>query len=338
MSAAYRDLDHAPGLWAVQPPTDSHSVPTEFDLVPAEFDLGGYRRPARSADRTSSGPRLRVRMRPIREVVVIQVAGRLGDIVEDLDWAIQLALATGPRGVACDLAGVLNGTDPDALAMLAASGRHVRDWSGTPVAVSSPDPRVRDALSARPLGSRLTVTKSLLFALYAVLRIPAPPVERLRLASHPTAPRAARDFVAETLRDWQLTALTSSACLVVSELVTNATLHDTTGGDIDVSISRSLDSLRLTVRDHTPAGPQQQNPGLGQHGRGLTIVAGLSRALGALPTADGGKVMWAVLDLLQPQATAGEEHASTRPATAWHVARGPRAYPSPCLDSSNYLG
>jgi len=39
--------------------------------------------------------------------VVLEVTGRLGDIVEDLDWAIQLALASDPRGVACDLTGVI---------------------------------------------------------------------------------------------------------------------------------------------------------------------------------------------------------------------------------------
>src|SRR5665647_3127504 len=145
MSAISRDVDPRPGSWAVQPPTDPGSIL-------AEFGLGGYRLPARSvdlparsADRASTGPRLRVRMRPIRQIVVIEVAGRLGDIVEDLDWAIQLALATGPRGVACDLAGVLNGAEPDALAVLATSGRHVRDWGGIPVAVSSPDAQVRDA-------------------------------------------------------------------------------------------------------------------------------------------------------------------------------------------------
>src|SRR5680860_1179421 len=52
---------------------------------------------------------------------------------------------------------------------------------------------------------------------------PAPAVERLRLAPHPTAPRASRDFVTRTLLDWGLGRAISSASLVVSELVTNST-------------------------------------------------------------------------------------------------------------------
>jgi len=322
MSAISREEDHGPGSWAVQPLTDPLTDPRN---VLAESGLGGYRLPARSADRTSTGPRLRVKKHPIREIAVIEVAGRLGDIVEDLDWAIQLALATGPRGVACDLAGVLNGAEPDALAVLATSGRHVRDWGGTPVAVSSPDPRVRDVLSAHPLGGRLTVTKSLPSALHAVLRTPAPAVKRLRLAPHPTAPRAARDFVTDALQGWQLAALTPSACLVVSELVTNAILHDGTGGDIDLSVALNADSVRLTVRDHTPTAPQQQDPDLGQHGRGLTIVAGLSHALGVLPTTDGGKVVWAVLDLPNAQPTTLSPHPRSDAGheTVKHQGAGP---------------
>ena len=54
-----------------------------------------------------------------------------------------------------------------------------------------PVPRVLEALRAHPLGAELILTKSLLFALYAVLRIPAPAVKGIRLRSQPNAPRAA---------------------------------------------------------------------------------------------------------------------------------------------------
>jgi anti-sigma regulatory factor (Ser/Thr protein kinase) len=82
--------------------------------------------------------------------------------------------------------------------------------------------------------------------------------------------------------------------LVVSELVTNSARH--AGTDIDLSIAWNLGALRLTVRDNSPSRPHQLPPDLQTHGRGLTIVTGLSRAFGALPTADGGKVVWAVLE------------------------------------------
>jgi hypothetical protein len=46
--------------------------------------------------------------------VVREVAGRLSDVVEELDQAIEQALADGPRGVVCDLSAVTEGAEPGA--------------------------------------------------------------------------------------------------------------------------------------------------------------------------------------------------------------------------------
>src|SRR5664279_4766487 len=91
----------------------------------------------------------------MRQVTVLEVAGQLSDAVEDLDRAIQLALAEGPRGVVCDLSGVLGGAESGAVEMLATAGRHVRNWPGIPVAVACPDPQVRERLNAHSLGHHL---------------------------------------------------------------------------------------------------------------------------------------------------------------------------------------
>jgi hypothetical protein len=40
----------------------------------------------------------------------------------------------------------------------------------------------------------------------------------------------------------------------------------------------------------------QRQCDLDLHGRGLTVVGGLSRAFGVLPTEDGGKLVWALLE------------------------------------------
>src|ERR1039458_7969661 len=95
-------------------------------------------------------------MRVMRQAVVLEVTGRLRDVVEDLDHAIELALAEGPRGVVCDLAAVLEGAEPGAVDVLAGLGRHVRDWPGIPVAVACPDPQ----LAAHPVGGHLIDRKS----------------------------------------------------------------------------------------------------------------------------------------------------------------------------------
>lgn len=108
--------------------------------------------------RAATGPRPLVRAHVVGGVVVREIAGRLSDVVEDLDLAIQLSLADGAQGVVCDLSAVLEGAEPKAMALLAAAGRHVRDWAAIPVAVACQDPQVRGALSAHPLGGHLIVT------------------------------------------------------------------------------------------------------------------------------------------------------------------------------------
>jgi hypothetical protein len=246
-----------------------------------------------------SPAQVRAKRHEIRQVAVLKVAGRLCAVVEDLDRAIQLALADGPRGVVCDLSGVLEGDAPVAIEMLATAGRHVRDWPGIPVAVASPDPRVREALAAHCLGRHLIVTESMPSAVFAVLATPSLAVERLRLAPHPTAPRASRNFVTRTLLDWRLGRVIPFASLVISELVSSSTIE--AGTDIDLCVVWDLGALRLSVRDHGPALPHQRPAAHSLHRRGLTVVAGLSRAFGVLPTADGGKSVWAVLDAPRPQ-------------------------------------
>ena len=277
----------------------SHDLLPDFDhhLAPFPTRLSAYTpaEPTARSVRPATGRQGQLRERAIRQVTVLEVTGRLGDVIEDLDQAVQVALAEGHRGVVCDLSAVIDGADPGAVEMLATAGRHVRDWPGTPVAVACPDPQVREALRVHPVGGHLIVTESMFSAVSAVLATPNLVVEQLRLAAHPTAPRASREFVTRTLRDWHLDAISPFASLVVSELVANSSMG--AGTDIDLTVAWNLGALRLTVRDHGPALSGQRPPAPDLQGRGLTaVVAGRSRTFGALPTADGGKVVWAVLE------------------------------------------
>jgi len=257
------------------------------------------RDPSAAAGRPATARKMRVRSRVIRQVAVLAVAGRLGDVVEDLDEAIQQALAEGPRGVVCDLSAVFEGAEQDAVEVLATAGRHVRDWPGVPVVVVCPDLRVCRALAAHPLGGHLVVSPSLFSAISDVLATPTPAVERLQLTPHPTSRRASREFVTRTLLDWRLGRVIPAASLVVSELVASSSVH--AGTDMDLSVTWNLGALRLTVRDHGPAqtGRPYSVPDLMVGG--LSVVAGLSRTSGFLPAADGGQAVWAVLDAPRPR-------------------------------------
>jgi hypothetical protein len=282
-----------------QPSINPHALSADFDQRVVPFPtrrLPGApaQLPASSTGHRPASRRSDVAYKLIRHVAVLEVAGLLGAVAPDLDQAIQLALAEGPRGVVCDLTATVAGGHPDAVQALASAGRHVLDWPAIPVAVVCRDPQVRQALAADPLGGHLIVTETLFSALSAVLSTPPVSVQRLRLAAHPTAPRAAREFVTRALGDLGLSGVIPCAVLVVSELVAHSSVH--AGTDIDVTLTWDRGVLRLTVGDHGPALAGQPLCDLDRRGRGLTIVDGLSRGFGFLPAADGGKLGWAVLD------------------------------------------
>lgn len=266
------------------------SKQSQITALPARRFVGATSPPP--SDTTMQGPS--VDSHPVGQVVVLDVAGPLSAVVEELDHAIRLALAQGPRGVACDMTRVVELSAPGALGRLAAAGRHPRDWPGVPVAVTCLGRRDGQTLRTNPLGGHLMVTASLPPALSAILQAARPAGVTRRLAPHPTAPRAARDLVGRALVDWRLTQQIPDACLVVSELVTNAMIH--AGTDIDVTLAEHRGSVRVAVRDHSHDLPVERHVRSDESGRGLGIVAELASSWGVLPHADGGKVVWAVFD------------------------------------------
>jgi hypothetical protein len=196
--------------------------------------------------------------------------------------------------------------------VLATAGRHVSGSSGIPVAVACPDPQVRAELASHQMGGHLMVTTSVFCAVSLMLLAPAVVVESLRLAPHPTTIRASSEFVAHTLLDWGLGPLILDANLITSELVASSMMHAT--ADIEVSIAWSQPSLRVTIREDSPGVPRLPHAYFDLDGTWPTAVAGLSRAFGVLPTADGGKVIWAVLDSAQPKRAI--RRRSSEPATS----------------------
>ncbi|MHA5054865.1 SpoIIE family protein phosphatase [Streptomyces sp. SD15] len=114
------------------------------------------------------------------------------------------------------------------------------------------------------------------------------------LPSDQTAVRSARHLAARQLTEWGLEGLEDSTKLIVSELVTNAVRHGT--GPIGLRLIKHQ-VLTCEVFDTSDCHPRQSHARTAdENGRGLFLVAQLSRRWGAR-SVSGGKVVWAEEDL-----------------------------------------
>lgn len=231
---------------------------------------------------------------PLRGVWLIEVDPPYDDMADEVDHAVQLALAECPRGVVVSLTGPLDGTREQALDVLASTGRHVAPWPATPVVLATRDPFAAGVFAGRAGAQHLTHASSMLHGWTQVMTRRATVTAQVRLGSGAVASRNARRFLIRCCLDWGLNQQLASGPLVVSELVTNAIQHANT--DIDVVLATHDGRLRVGVRDRSPAPPVTRHaPPDATGGRGLRVVEALARASGAWPTVDGGKFVWAVL-------------------------------------------
>lgn len=108
------------------------------------------------------------------------------------------------------------------------------------------------------------------------------------------APRAARDFVADTLRRGGATGtLLPDAQLVVAELAANAVLHAQSRFSIAVRADGA--TVRIAVRDASPASPLRRDPDSTEAtGRGVALVDALATDWG-IEVTGGGKTVWVEL-------------------------------------------
>jgi hypothetical protein len=144
------------------------------------------------------------------------------------------------------------------------------------------------------------------------------------LAAQPASVSAARRFVRRALAGLGA-PLVEDAALVVTELVSNAVLH--ASGPITLAVDRVGDgtAFRIAVGDASRVPPMIREYGTGAAtGRGLNLVASVSRRWGVEHGGDGGKVVWAEIPTVRaPEGSGGRDasaptstiESSTSPAT-----------------------
>lgn len=124
--------------------------------------------------------------------------------------------------------------------------------------------------------------------------------ESLLLPPEARSPSASRRFVAHALAGWGLDALTDTAVLLTSELVTNAIVHAQT--EVAVTITRDdRRSVTVAVSDRSPMAPRvQRHADDATTGRGLGILDMLASSWKVLSEGAGKTVMFT---LRQPTVT-----------------------------------
>jgi PAS domain S-box-containing protein len=102
-----------------------------------------------------------------------------------------------------------------------------------------------------------------------------------------------RRFVRDTLNAWNQAELTPTACLLVSELLTNAMRH--TCEPIGLRLHHGENEIIAEISDDHPQLPRRTLPEpADEDGRGLTLVDALADRWGSLPS-DGSKIVWFAL-------------------------------------------
>jgi len=202
-------------------------------------------------------------------------------------------LAEHPHALIVDL-GEVTVADKLSLMVFAVVARQASIWPGIPFVVVMTRSTAR-SLARSGLGRTFRVRETLAQALDTVGQERSHTTYREFLPPVRGAARHARAIVTEACIRWDLEHLLGSACLVATELVTNAVRHAET--TMWLRVTRRGHRLLLAVEDGGAGVPVRQpmpSADAPEQARGLALVDQIADRWGYLTTRSG-KVVWAVL-------------------------------------------
>jgi PAS domain S-box-containing protein len=145
-------------------------------------------------------------------------------------------------------------------------------------------------------------------------RTPAAPLAsvRITLQAEPEQVATGRRFVRDSLTAWNHEELADTACLLASEILTNAVRH--ARQPVSLRLHQMPGEIIMEITDDYVQLPRRTSPELDdEFGRGLALVEALSESWGALPTRVG-KIVWFTL-------ATGARHPAASLADALAAAR-----------------
>lgn len=182
-------------------------------------------------------------------------------------------------------------SDKSALAVFPAVWMRISDWPGVPMALVSARQPLCTLLDLSAVPRVVPTFRSVADALRA---LPSRRRRTMQLRCEPTSPRLVRQVVEQTCRQWGIPGTAEEAVLVVSELTENMIQHARSDGWLRLELRGQI--LTIAVADADPRPPRLCPPEKRQGGgRGLVLIARMSRRWGSAPQPRGGKVVWATL-------------------------------------------
>ncbi|GHH27805.1 ATP-binding protein [Lentzea cavernae] len=227
---------------------------------------------------------------------VIRPDGVLGRTTYPLlrDFMLKCAIDQ-PRALVVDLSATAIAAT-SALSVFTAVWLRISDWPAVPVLVAT-GPAHAELLRCSPIRRYVGVFGDLEEAMANVDR-PAPRRRAHVVLPHDlSSPGAARRFVRETCVRWDLSeGQALDAVHVASELVQNTVEHTGSEARLRLELRRGL--LTVAVGDDDPAPVVLADPAsdVANAGRGVHLVAQLTRTWGCFADEAGGrKTVWAVV-------------------------------------------
>jgi anti-anti-sigma regulatory factor len=206
--------------------------------------------------------------------------------------------AEQPPVLVVDLDG-MRAAEASVLTVFLTVSNHISDWPGVPLALVAAHQPLRILLHTSSVHRFVPIYYCVTDALDAA---PHRRQRKVQLACDLASVRLARGIAERTCHEWELPEMVTDAVLVASELTENMIRHARSDGWLHLQLRGNLLTIAVADADSSPPLlrlPHERRDG----GRGLVLVAALSRTWGTAPRclggSPGGKVVWAVLAVAQ---------------------------------------
>jgi DNA-directed RNA polymerase specialized sigma24 family protein len=223
-------------------------------------------------------------------VGVVRPVGRLDVSTQvGLRDALLKAAADNPTALIVDMDHLIIST-PVLYTLFMVVSERIGEWPGIPLLLLAGDTAVLAALRSTALRRTIPIHNTLAGVLAAADLCPPYRYRRLHLPASPPSVGRARLFTTEACSAWNIPHMLDDAVRIVAALVDNAVTHART--PIRLRLTEQNSRLRISVRDQShplPGTPPRPESGLG-------LVDRRSTRWGSMPTPDGGKAVWALLE------------------------------------------